>query len=232
MVVDINYAIIGSAVVNPNGLLEIQPFRFTSVRTSLDSIGVTDRRSKITHHPSVLIGTLGYDSNVTSNGIVRGKETCRRIILSYEIAEIVVGADTEENDRRLLLTEIDGLTITEVLAHRNSEVVGSLVKLTIDMAQLVAVDAPLHVQGVARIVLNIGAVERVGGREVDLLLFVPRVVDEETDKALRVNLLCGSLLSCALKHDSIELAQFQSGIGNGSLLELLGRSTDASSKCA
>ena len=233
VVVDINNTILSGTVVNPYGLLEFNPSIILCIRTSVNSIGVANRRTNVAHHPSVLIATLSDDSIVTANGIVRSKETRSGIILANEVAEIVVGANTHENDRRLLITEIDGSTITEVLLHRHSEGVGSLVELTIDVAKAVAVDVPLHVERIAILILYIGGVQRISGREVDLLLLVPGIINENTDETLRVNLLSGSLLGNTVELNSIELAQLQCVICERSLLEmLLRRSTHASCESA
>ena len=232
VIVDINNTIISGAVVNPYGLLELNPGIILCIRTRVKSIGVANRRTNVAHHPSVLIATLSDDSVVTANGIVRSKETRSGIVLANEVAEIVVGTNTHENDRRLLITEIDGSTITEVLLHMHSEGVGSLVELTVDVAKAVAVDVPLHVERIALLILYVGGVQRISGREVDFLLLVPRVVDEDTDKTLRVNLLSGSLLGNTVELNSIEIAQLHCLICERSLLEMLRRSTHASCESA
>ena len=65
----------------------------------MNSIGVTNRRTNIAHHISVLIGTFSNDSVVTLDRIIRSKKTRGGIIFANEIAEIVVGANAKEDNR-------------------------------------------------------------------------------------------------------------------------------------
>ena len=99
VVIDVNNTISSGTIVNPYRLLKINPIRLHSIRTSMNSIGVTNRRSNIAHHISVLIGTFSNDSVVTLDRIIRSKKTRGGIIFANEIAEIVVGANAEEDNR-------------------------------------------------------------------------------------------------------------------------------------
>ena len=100
------------------------------------------------------------------------------------------------------------------------------------MTKGVAIDIPLHIERVALVIRDISSVQRVGGREVNLLLLIPGIINEDTDEFLRVNLFSGSLLGDTVELNSIETAQLHCLICERSLLEMLRRSTHASSESA
>ena len=101
-----------------------------------------------------------------------------------------------------------------------------------NLAQETRREVPASTIRIALLILYVGGVQRISGREVDFLLLVPRVVDEDTDKTLRVNLLSGSLLGNTVELNSIEIAQLHCLICERSLLEMLRRSTHASCESA